>query len=216
MMLCFHFLLLSVSLANGLKSDIERSFVDCATTKGPFTIALHPEWAPIGVKRFVDMVEDGVLDGTAVYRTVKDQAIQFGIPATKEKREKWGVMPTLQDDPQDGPHVPKNPNFRRGFISFAGSGPNTRKLDLFITFLTGNDNGDPRAPWEVPLGEVESGIDNVMSFTTEYGDMPMFGGNGPDLGRMWNEGYDFLNTDYPHMEYFNKCTVRRGSSSGKY
>merc|ERR1740138_1720333 len=108
MMLCFHFLLLAASLANGLKSDIDRRFVDCMTTKGPFTITLHPEWAPIGVTRFVDMVEDGVLDGTAVYRSVEGQMLQFGgIPASKEKREKWGAMPQLTDDPQDGPHVPK-------------------------------------------------------------------------------------------------------------
>jgi cyclophilin family peptidyl-prolyl cis-trans isomerase len=30
--------------------------VRCGTTKGPFDITVHPSWAPIGAKRFLDMV----------------------------------------------------------------------------------------------------------------------------------------------------------------
>ena len=48
-----------------------------------------------------------------------------------------------------------NPNFHRGMISFAGAGPNTRGTDVFITFMTGNANGTPRAPWETPFGIID-------------------------------------------------------------
>ena len=113
----------------------------------------------------------------------------------------------LKDDPQDGPHVPKNPNFRRGYISFAGGGRNSRSTDVFITFLTGNQNGQPGAPWEVPFGEVTEGIEHVMAFTDKYGDLPVFGGHCPDYGRLWEEGYDFLAAEYPEIDYLGTCTL---------
>lgn len=34
--------------------------------------------APIGAERFIDMVSSGALDGTVIYRVVRDQAVQFG------------------------------------------------------------------------------------------------------------------------------------------
>ena len=50
------------------------------------------------------------------------------------------------------------PNFQRGMISFAGGGPDTRSTDVFITFMTGNANGTPRAPWETPFGIIDEAV----------------------------------------------------------
>ena len=34
--------------------------------------------APIGAERFIDMVSSGALDGTVIYRVVRNEAVQFG------------------------------------------------------------------------------------------------------------------------------------------
>ena len=45
--------------------------------------------------------------------------------------------PNLKDEPIQF----ADPNFRRGMISFAGSGKDSRSTDVFITLMTGNANG---------------------------------------------------------------------------
>ena len=174
--------------------------VRCGSTKGPFTIEIHPEWSPIGAERFIELIKDGVFDGTVIYRVVKDQAVQFGYPKDPTLREKWRKAPNLRDDPQ----IFANPNFRRGMISFAGGGPNTRGVDVFITFMTGNANGNPGAPWETPFGIIdEAGMRAVTSFTWEYGDFEGFGGHAPEMGK----GYEALKTSHPNIDFLGKCEV---------
>lgn len=69
-------------------------------------------------------------------------------------------------------------------IAYAGSGHDSRGIDVFITFMTGNANGTPRAPWESPFGIIdEEGMKHVTAFNPEYGDFKRFGGNGkPNVG----------------------------------
>ena len=50
------------------------------SSKGPFTIEMHPEWAPLGAKRFAALVEDSALDGTVIYRVVKDEVSNSTFP----------------------------------------------------------------------------------------------------------------------------------------
>jgi cyclophilin family peptidyl-prolyl cis-trans isomerase len=161
---------------------------------------MHPEWSPLGAERFIALIKDGVFDGTVIYRVVKDQAVQFGYPKDPRLREKWQKSPNLRDDPQ----IFANPNFRRGMISFAGGGPNTRGIDVFITFMTGNANGNPGAPWETPFGIIdEEGMRAVTSFTWEYGDFEGFGGHAPEMGK----GYDSLKLSHPNIDYLGKCEL---------
>ena len=95
---------------------------------------------------------------------VRDQAVQFGYPKDEAVRNRWRRKPNLKDDAQ----IFKSPNFHRGMIAYAGGGPNTRGIDLFITYMTGNANGTPRAPWETPFGIIdEPGMQHVTKFTPE-------------------------------------------------
>lgn len=174
--------------------------VRCESTKGPFTIEMHPEWAPIGAARFIEAVSEGVYDDTIIYRVVKDQAIQFGWPRDPELNRKWRSLPPLKDDPQPF----HNPNFHRGMIAYAGGGKNSRGIDVFITFMTGNANGTPRAPWESPFGIVdEEGMKAITSMYSGYGDFKRFGGNGPDL----SAGYDSFKITHPKIDYLGKCKL---------
>eukprot|EP00041_Stephanoeca_diplocostata_P004926 m.53569 g.53569 ORF g.53569 m.53569 type:complete len:350 (-) comp15451_c0_seq2:847-1896(-) len=174
--------------------------VHCESTKGSFTIEMHPEWSPLGAERFTQIVADGGYDGTVIYRVVKDQAVQFGYLKDEALRKKWQQKKDLQDEPQ----VFRDPNFHRGMISFAGGGKNTRGTDVFITFMTGNANGNPRAPWETPFGIIdEEGMKAITSFTSEYGDFESFGGHAPQLGH----GYASLKKTHPNIDYLGKCTL---------
>jgi cyclophilin family peptidyl-prolyl cis-trans isomerase len=123
---------------------------------------MHPEWAPIGASRFMGLIRDGAFDGTAIYRVVKrgnndTEAVQFGAIKDSVLRQKWETEPKLVDDPQ----IFSNPNFSRGMISFAGSGPNSRATHVFITFMTGNANGNPSTVgdsiWHYRRGGARSG-----------------------------------------------------------
>jgi len=174
--------------------------IHCESTKGPFTIEMHPEWAPIGAARFLAAMKAGVYDGTVIYRVVRNEAVQFGYPKDPVLRKEWQSKPELKDDQQ----IFRNPNFHRGMISFAGHGKNSRGLDLFITFMTGNANGHPQAPWETPFGIIdEQGLKAVTSFTSEYGDFGSFGGHAPELGN----GYEALKKSHPNIDYLGKCEL---------
>ena len=186
----------------------------CTSTKGPLAIEMHPEWAPLGAQRFLSLVADGAFDGTAIYRVVKrgnePEAVQFGVIKDEEKRRKWQSQARLKDDVQ----FFSSPNFHKGMISFAGGGPNTRGSDVFITFLTGNANGTPRAPWETPFGIInDTGLAAVAQFGGT-GDLKFLGGNAPDMGK----GYDALKISHPHMDYLGTCTLtskRRRTRHGR-
>eukprot|EP00566_Odontella_aurita_P017811 CAMPEP_0113582686 /NCGR_PEP_ID=MMETSP0015_2-20120614/32061_1 /TAXON_ID=2838 /ORGANISM="Odontella" /LENGTH=268 /DNA_ID=CAMNT_0000487403 /DNA_START=54 /DNA_END=859 /DNA_ORIENTATION=- /assembly_acc=CAM_ASM_000160 len=170
--------------------------VHCGSTKGNFTIEIHHNWCPLGAARFLDMVRDGV-DNPAG----EPEAIQFGFLKNETLRRKWstGISP-VKDDPQ----IFADPNFRRGMTSFAGSGPNSRGSDIFITFMTGNANGRDTAPWEVPFGIIaEDDLINVIGKFGGSGDLPQFGGTAPDLSK----GYEALKTSHPNIDYFHNCTV---------
>ena len=70
------------------------------------------------------------------WHTLGDVVSESGL----QIRERWQRKKTLKDDAQ----IFKSPNFHRGMIAYAGGGPNTRGIDLFITYMTGNANGTPR------------------------------------------------------------------------
>jgi cyclophilin family peptidyl-prolyl cis-trans isomerase len=184
--------------------------VQCTSTKGSFTIEMHPEWAPIGSTRFIDLIRDGAFDGTVIYRVVKQgnetEAVQFGVIQDEALRQKWESAPNLVDDPQ----IFSDPNFSRGMISFAGFGPNSRTTHVFITFMTGNANGNPSAPWETPFGIInEEGLIPISKFGGT-GDLAELGGNAPDMSK----GYDALKESHPDIDYLIKCIlVKSGKDS---
>lgn len=191
---------------DGSENDDDIDRVKCSSTEGTFVIEVHRKWSPNGAARFLDLVRDGAYDGTVIYRVVRKltgepEACQFGFIKNETLRHKWAdEAPPLKDDPQ----IFAEPNFRRGMISFAGSGPNSRRTDLFITFMTGNANGNAGAPWEVPFGIIsEDDLINVVGKFNGTGDLGKFGGNAPDLMK----GYEALKTSNPDIAYLGNCII---------
>eukprot|EP00054_Salpingoeca_dolichothecata_P033733 m.267919 g.267919 ORF g.267919 m.267919 type:complete len:314 (+) comp34842_c0_seq1:105-1046(+) len=193
-----------LALAQG--EDPPKTFVQCETTKGNFTIQLERSWAPLGVARFLSLVERQLLDGTALFRVVPGFLVQFGIPNTKAKRDLVNSETPIKDDPDL-----KKP-FTDGFISFAGSGPNSRNGQLFIAH--GDQPGLGTSPWERPLGFVLPGDMHVVRSFYSYGDMAPWGGGPSQQLMSAPDGYEnYLVNRFPKLDYIFRCKIQKQSKS---
>jgi len=138
----------------------------CETTKGSIDIVVENEWSPRGAERFLELVKEGFFKDVPLFRCVDEFLCQFGYKEPTPGEKRWS---TIKDDPK-GQATPKK--FKRGYISFAGGGKNTRDNHLFVT-LGENVSSLGREFWETPIGYVtpESMESVVSQWTTKYGDM---------------------------------------------
>jgi cyclophilin family peptidyl-prolyl cis-trans isomerase len=133
---------------------------------------------------------------------VKGFLVQFGITYNKELKN----QPPIQDDPQNDPKIA----FEKGFISFAGSGPNSRTSQLFIAYAPSSGFG--RELWETPVGKVVEGMEHVEAFYS-YGDMPPWG-KGPVQGKI-HSGPEYIEENFPLTDKFDVCRVERLGKEAK-
>ncbi len=68
------------------------------------------------------MMENDFFREQALYRVVKNFLVQFGIPYSSLQRQLWDRKGNIEDDPKREDLMP----FKRGYISFAGNGENSR------------------------------------------------------------------------------------------
>jgi peptidyl-prolyl cis-trans isomerase A (cyclophilin A) len=169
--------------------------VELATTKGKVVIEVHRDWAPKGADRFYNLVKVGYFDGVAFFRAVEGFMVQFGMHGQPKVTKAWKPA-KIEDDPR------KQSN-RKGTISFANSGPNTRTTQVFINY---NDNTPLDNMGFAPFGEVVEGMDIVESLHKGYGDGPP-GGSGPDQRQIERSGNEYLKRDYPKLDYIETARV---------
>jgi len=149
--------------------DEQHAIVSCTTTKGEIIMHMHRSWSPNGYDRAVSLFERGYYDSSHFFRVVPHFLVQFGISYTNDMELKRFADTTINDDPKRQELMP----FREGYMSFAGSGPNSRSSQLFIAYDRAGGLG--QSPWETPFGEIVNGMDNVKNLYSEYGDMPPWG-----------------------------------------
>ena len=165
------------------------------TSKGAIVITVHRDWAPLGADRFFNLVKAGFFDDVRFFRVIPNFMAQFGIHGDPAVSAKWRSQ-RLQDDPV------KSSN-KRGFVSYAMAGPNTRTTQLFINF---GDNSQLDGMGFSPFGQVVEGMEVVDALYAEYGEgAPR--GRGPDQGRMQTEGNEYLAKDFPKLEWIKKAAV---------
>lgn len=185
--------------------------VKCETTAGTLLIEVHHDWAPLGARRFLKMVNEGFFDTrVALFRAVENFLCQTGIAGDPQVQRQWRARGVIPDDPQwlTGPKP-----MRRGYLSFAGSGPNTRSTEFFFAF---RDLQLGRSPWEVPFAQLvgESSYHTLDAFYVGYGDLPVFGGQAPRQGLMYQQGLRYLEPNFPSLDYIDKCDVIPRPSTG--
>lgn len=185
------------SLVNFLNPTLNTS-VKCTSTKGNFVVRLVPEWAPIGVSRFLYMVDYGFFYNIAFYRVIENLIAQFGLAGTPKDVEKWSAVGKIKDDP------PWNKPFKRGMITFAGSMANSRSTLMLIALNDSNILGTK--PWETPIGYVEKGMNVIDSLYSKYGEMKSMGGKGPDTSLIATKGNVVLQNLFPNIDYILNCS----------
>ncbi len=167
------------------------------TSKGVFVIEVQRAWAPNGADRFYNLVKNGFYDNVRFFRVVKGFMVQFGINGEPAVSAKWRDA-LINDD------AVRQSN-RRGFITFATSGPNSRTSQVFINF---GDNSRLDGMGFSPFGRVVSGMDVVDKLYAEYGEGAP-NGRGPDQSRIQQLGNAYLTKDFPRMDFVKKATIER-------
>ena len=186
--------LLSPETATAKAPDVFKARF--ATTKGDFVVEVHRDWAPRGADRFYNLVKIGYFDDTAFFRAVQGFMVQFGINGSPAVNDKWHVA-DIQDDPAAGQ------SNRRGFITYAMGGPNTRTTQVFINY---GDNANLDGMGFTPFGKVIEGMETLDSLYKGYGDGPPSGA-GPDQGRVQTEGNAYLKKDFALLDYTKTARI---------
>lgn len=165
------------------------------TSRGTFTVEAHRAWSPRGVDRFYELVASGFYDNVRFFRVLPGFVAQFGIHGDPAVAEAWEKM-SIPDDPV----VQSN---KRGTVSFATAGPNTRTTQLFINY---RDNPALDGMGFSPIGEVVEGMQVVDSLYAGYGEGPP-DGRGPDQGRIRREGNSYLEREFPKLDYIRTARI---------
>lgn len=166
------------------------------TTQGPVVIEVVREWAPLGADRFYNLVKSGYFDDNAFFRVIPGFIVQFGINGDPEVSNQWQKA-NIQDDKV------KKSN-RRGYLTFATSGPNTRTAQMFIN-LTNNPRLDGMG--FAPIGHVVDGMDALDSLYSGYGEgAPR--GRGPAQDRIYSQGNSYLKEQFPKLDYIKTAKLQ--------
>ncbi len=166
------------------------------TSKGVFVIQVNRDWAPNGADRFYNLVKSGFYDNVRFFRVVSGFMVQFGINGDPKISAPWQAA-RMKDDPV------KQSN-KRGYVTYATSGPDGRGTQVFVNFA---DNNGLDARGFAPIGQVVLGMNVVDALYSGYGDSPSAGGAGPDQGRIQFEGNAYLAKDFPKLDYVKKATI---------
>ena len=157
------------------------------TTKGDVTAEFTREWAPLGVDRFYELAKSGFLKDIAAFRVLPGFVAQFGIHGDPKVSSEWKTK-TIKDDPV------KMSN-KRGYITFATSGPNSRTTQLFINFA---DNARLDGMGFAPIGIIdEAGMKIIDQFFSGYGE----GGKAPAQDLIQSQGNTYLKKQFPKLDY---------------
>eukprot|EP00933_Yihiella_yeosuensis_P004767 TRINITY_DN109182_c0_g1_i1.p1 TRINITY_DN109182_c0_g1~~TRINITY_DN109182_c0_g1_i1.p1 ORF type:complete len:304 (-),score=29.46 TRINITY_DN109182_c0_g1_i1:86-997(-) len=167
---------------------------------GNFTIQVHPEWAPLGAARFAELMKVHFFNEARFFRVISGFMAQFGIPADPDVAGHWRAQ-RIADDPV----VVSN---RRGRVTFAMAGPDTRTTQLFINFKT-NKALDKQG--FAPFAEVVKGMDIVDQIYSGYGECEP-NGYGPSQMLLQKQGNHYL-TSFPYLTYIETVEVGNISTS---
>jgi peptidyl-prolyl cis-trans isomerase A (cyclophilin A) len=165
------------------------------TSKGVFVVEVHRDWAPNGADRFYNLVRNGFYNNVRFFRVLDGFMAQFGMSGTPAVQRVWGgAAQQLKDDPV------KQSN-KRGYITFANAGPNSRSTQVFIN-LVDNQFLDPEPMHFAPFGQVVEGMEVVDMLYKGYGRQ-----NVPDQQRITSEGNAYLTKEYPKLDYVKTATI---------
>ena len=167
------------------------------TSKGVFVVQVTRAQAPQGADRFYNLVKNGFYDNVRFFRVLPGFMAQFGINGDPAVMARWRAA-RIKDDPVAQSN-------KRGTVTFATAGPDTRTTQVFINF---DDNSNLDRMGFAPFGRIVEGMAVVDKLNAEYGDgAPR--GDGPDQSRLQMEGNAYLVKDFPRLDFIRKATIER-------
>ena len=181
--------------ANEQAPDTYRVNLD--TSKGLVVIEVTRAWAPRAADRFYNLVQSGFYDGDRFFRVVSF-VVQFGINGDPAISQLWASLPI-----PDEPVKQKN---RRGMVTFAALGKDSRRTQVFINL---KDNLALDKQGFAPFGRVVTGMEEgVDHLYFGYGDMPPRG-SGPDPTKIELQGNRYLDDKFPRLDFIKKAGVQK-------
>ena len=157
--------------------------------KGIFTIQTEPSWAPFGVKRFHELTQEEFWTDCRFFRVLPNFIVQWGISGTREENKAWDKK--IPDDEV----LQSN---KRGYVTFATAGPNTRTTQMFINT---KDNQSLDGQGFAPIGFVVEGMDVVDRFYSGYGEEPV-------QHKIENQGNTYLDKEFPELTYIERVVIK--------
>ncbi|HEX9483462.1 MAG TPA: peptidylprolyl isomerase [Gemmatimonadaceae bacterium] len=158
------------------------------TSKGTLVVEINRTWAPHGADRFYHLASEHFFDDARFFRVLPRYIAQVGLTDDRKANDKWRSQPIPDDS-----LVESN---RRGTLSFASEGPNSRTHQLFFNL---KDNPRLDKLRFVPIGRVVSGVSVLDSLYDGYGDAPSQTG-------IRARGNAYLAT-FPRLDYIRTARV---------
>lgn len=177
--------------------------VHVVTSRGAFDLKVHRSWSPKGSDRLYYLFSNNYYDGIRFFRVISGFMAQFGMSGDTGVERTWKDL-NLSDEPVTHSN-------KRGTLTFADAGPDTRSTQLFINY---RDNSPLDGSGFTPVGEVTNGMSVVDSLYSGYGEGAP-GGQGPDQTKITAEGNAYLMRDFPKLDYIVTAHVSQEWKKGK-
>ena len=165
------------------------------TTKGNFTVEVTRAWAPRGADRFHRLVKEGYFKDIRFFRVLPGFMAQFGLSGNPPLNARM-----------DGLRIPDDPvtqSNKRGMLTFATAGPNTRSNQFFINY---GNNASLDSQGFSPFGRVVDGMTVVDAIYGEYGEGAP-NGPGPSQDSIATKGNEYLQRAFPKLDYIKSATI---------
>jgi peptidyl-prolyl cis-trans isomerase A (cyclophilin A) len=167
------------------------------TTKGDFTVEVTRAWAPKGADRFYRLLSEGYFKDVRFFRVLPGFMAQFGLSGNPGLNARMDSL-RIPDDPVTQSN-------KRGMLTFATAGPNTRSNQFFISY---RDNASLDSQGFSPFGKVVDGMGAVDAMYGGYGEGAP-NGAGPSQDSIAKKGNEYLQRAFPKLDYIKSATLAK-------
>jgi peptidyl-prolyl cis-trans isomerase A (cyclophilin A) len=175
--------------------------VEMTTTKGVIVTRIRRAWSPNGADRFYALVRSGFFTDVAFHRTIRNFVAQFGIHGDSATNALFRGK-SIPDDPVRATN-------KRGTLTYARGGPNTRSTQLYFNLVDNTPRLDTLNGFGFPpIGEIVSGLSVMDSLNWEYSGTR--GGQqfpGPSQDSIGRQGNAYLRRAFPRLDYIIRSRV---------